>query len=772
MGLMHLKLAKKFPKNRKPKGRAVKMTQAKRRLLPGATRKPLSGKATTTRRAKLFRKAGVYLRTKTAQGLRWAIAALHPCSQSNIQAVGLPDDNHLPTHCTRMQRTITISPPESNCTTLSGANLDACSWNLMIVTTPWPEYPWLVCATKGNDEPRAFDYYLREGAVFHNGDIHPLTQWGSWYFYSYPNFMDTSKWADPAGPDANDVRKKYQKLRVVGKGTTTYLNASRLVDGGRIIAGQYPAASRFVDTFNPSSFDIPWDKIKEAIKATFCVPKVALDPGKVQHAAEHDHTLEAVELSHSHSIDRSLFAHTHQVTVPSHTHQVDITHGHSTAAEQVKLRPKGTVVIPSHQHRYTLPTHSHDMSHSHTLKADQLSHKHPYSFPDHAHHIGEHTHELDKDTLSHEHDEYRGDPEWSGTPKTKGPSSGSITGDILSNMPTQYTDTSLNLNITVSNSGRTGESGYTEGTTTANPAVTKELGIDEVDFYPQVTVQNLEGEKAKVTTGHGGSLVKYTAEHTMKADPVSRAADIKLPSQKTGPAEWTNKDPIVLFQEGCNQLKEKENVTTSPIHLVRNAVTPDIPDWYVSEPPTTENGLFYGDPKAVTWPARKGAYQVLRLENTELEDCQTGAATFYDLATTSSEITPEKYAQSFSVNTKGCGTWGIIYYRNISLATSVTLKSVQFTQGVVNPKGPFANLTPMQIDPDEVACQLVAAENKRLDHSYPADYNDLGKILGEILGVAKTVGKVVRGVAGAVQGVPIIGDVASSIGSLLSGLGL
>lgn len=531
----------------------------------------------------------------TANGLQFAMNALHPCNEMTPKAAMYPDDGHMPLHATRMQRTITVANPTTTCDTKLEPNVDQCSWNLLVLTTPWPEYPWLCYACAGNNEPVPLSEYLAKGKTIYNGDRAGVHVLEAWYTFTFPNFQSG---APVPSVDNNDLRSKYQRIRVVGKGTTTYLNASRLYDGGRVICGQYPVASRFVDTFDSAAYKIDLATLLEAIKAATCVSLPALS-----------------------------------------------TDSDRTNAEIIKV-VKG---------------------HGHALNGTDR----PVVLSD------------DVRTLTgHRHVFHSGLP-----------------GTAASTEPPSYDSTGNSYTNIVSARGTQSVTG---------------------DVY---------------ISGMASSI-------PVEAD------------------------------EPCVPLTVTEPNSTAVVKLVRDTTVASHPDWYVSDPPVQENALFYGDSKATTWEARKGTYQPMRVENYDLSDCNTGDATFYSLTDAKEREIASVGPNSFALNTQGTGTWMVAYYRNISNQSSVTLKCVQFTDGVVNPAGPFANLTPLHADPDPEAIAFVSEEARRLAHAYPANFNDLGSILGEIFNVAKGIGKAVKGVSESLTGVPVIGDIAGTIGSILGSIGL
>ncbi len=79
---------------------------------------------------------------------------------------------------------------------------------------------------------------------------------------------------------------------------------------------------------------------------------------------------------HNVQVPKSLFSHSHGVTIPSHTHSFDIpNHNHS-------------ITIPNHSHDVTIPAHSHSVTiPDHTHEIELPNHTHEIELPNHTHEI-------------------------------------------------------------------------------------------------------------------------------------------------------------------------------------------------------------------------------------------------------------------------------------------------------------------------------------------------------------------------------------------------
>lgn len=738
-------------------------------------------------------------RVSTEAGLRWALACLHPCNEALTEAVAYPDSSQMNSHCTRMQRTVTISPPQVDCNATGGPSIDQCSWNLIVVTTPWPEYPWLVCATKGNDEPPTIAKYVSEGHLFHNGDAKGLSAWGAWYFYSFPNFMDSAQFG--TGNDANDLKKKYQKIRVVAKGTTTYLNASRLYDGGRVICGQYPVAARYIDTFNPKSVSIDMEALVDSVIKRLCVTG-SQSPEELRELTKHVHPIEVGNIGATAytdvvgevkvdkpAVNAAVFIP--DTFIPKTPIETTVTRGdvrvNRTQDVGVQIADKITATVPSGLFSHKHGTQVQNINRN--TFASFLAHEHTTPVEFSATQLNaatRHDHQVKLDDVVYTHVPKTALEEASGRTWKKDVAFGITQTEFATGDPKAqpnagsgflYTDAkSNNTSYTGSESSMAfgGEdtvawSNSTEALTVntpklnvTQPIIEVDVDVPGVDAYLPRTKVPIPEPTTRVILGD------IVAKHNLSA---KTGVAVTTPTAKSGEPVYV--DPLADTHQADACLKiTKQGDALEPAKLIKDDTVKDHPDWYYSEPPVQENRLFYGDPKATTWEARKGTYQVMRLENMELDEVHSGSATFYDLGLTAEEIKPTEYKQTLTTNIAGTGTWAVAYYRNINLATSVTLKSVQFTEGIVNPLGPFANLTPMSVDPDIAAVDLVAAEQRRLAHAYPSAYNDLSKILGEVFNVAKSVGKAVNAAAGQLGGVPVVGGIAQVISKILSGIGL
>ncbi|UHK03192.1 MAG: RNA-dependent RNA polymerase [Hangzhou astrovirus 1] len=566
----------------------------------------------------------------TTEGMKYAMAALHPCNEAFGDAVAYPDDIGVPTHSSRMQLIRTFAAPDATCNSTSTANVDKCGYNLMIVASPWPEIAYFVCFTQGNDEPPKLSEVLRKrretGDSKYNindfalvGDPNVGLAYDRWYYVSWPNFTTPPKNGLPDDPGSKSLfRELYTRGRVVAKGVTSYMNASRMNDGGRVTTGQFPCSARFVDSFDTQTFGLDVSSLKSIFK------KVGISSSAEKEIAD----LRAAVLNLNSRLDQSV------TTLNS---RVEYTTGVAERASSSVSEVDKTVIS------------------------------------------------LRKEFDNHEHV----------LPIVK----------VEKNKEGVVTDVS---------------------TKTLLPGL----------FAPPHVVERQWNDGYR-TLAHGDQFKKRADELDSDFLRAELSKDQKM------------------------------------IHLVANPDKAASPEWLVNDPPSTEDAIFYGDSKATTWEARHGAYQVMRIERPQMDDVQYGSLSFMPLndKDTRTVAPGESYASPW-VSISGTGVWGVTYYRGISKASSLTVKCVQYTQGVVNPAGPYANLSPTSVDPDLSAVDFVAEEQRRLAHAYPSKFNDLGEILGRIFGVAKQIGKTVKTVAGAVEGIPVIGDVAGAVNGILSSLGL
>nr|WPR17517.1 MAG: capsid protein [Spider astrovirus] len=543
----------------------------------------------------------------TPTGLAWALANLHPCNESHTCAVGYPDGMKVPTHSTRVQRITTLSYP--------GDRTKNDQWDCYIIQSPWAEYAAFVCFTDVGVAPNSFDEYSYMNEwKFRNFDDTTSFSTNQWYYVPFTQFA-TNKTSNP-GATQSKIRTEYTQIRIVAKGATSYLNASRLDDGGRLTAGSFACSARYSDTFDESKWAIDYPKLLAKIKK--------------------DLNIKAADF-----IDK-------------------------------------------------VDRHAHTFDHTHTL----------------------------------------------------------------------------------------------------NPSKT------EVEILPGEGKQGVSGKTDALPLCQGGRL-----------PPGGAAA---YPDTMTSPAAWLSplvsgkrrdcskndpqkaylveKKPMELFSDKCEDCaktitRDQVDMPMDPgvdqvglrplIEGKFGAASSDLADWQASSPPSTEDLIFQGDSKAVTWEARKGCYQVQRIVNFGMENVNQGALSFYNLHYQGDGTNCAVDAEHAPVvTTPGTGTWAVQVYKGVSTKSGITLKVVQYAEGVVNPAGPYANLSPQLVDPDPTVIEVVDEEQRRLHHAYPARYNDLSEILGSIFKVAKDVGGVAKGVADGLSNVPVIGEFAKTVRNLLGGLGI
>lgn len=108
----------------------------------------------------------------------------------------------------------------------------------------------------------------------------------------------------------------------------------------------------------------------------------------------------------------------------------------------------------------------------------------------------------------------------------------------------------------------------------------------------------------------------------------------------------------------------------------------------------------------------------------------------------------------------------LIYYTGLHATQSIRIKFRGAIEGVPRLGGPYVELSKVAVEADGAAIQLVADIVNTLPHSYPANYNDLGGLLGVIGTVMKHAGMpLLQGLGAA--GIPILSPVLS----ILHGIG-
>lgn len=538
-----------------------------------------------------------------------------------------------------MQRTITISAPNQGCTTPPGVAIDACSWNLCIVTTPFPEYPIMVCATKGNDEPPSWRNLYEAGNKFANGDVSGVQTWKDWYFFSYPNFFDSSRFGQQ-DVDGDDIRNKYLRLRVIAKGTTTYLNASRLYDGGRVICGQYPSTCKMIDTFNAKKLEVNMEKLVDDVIKRICVQGGAsVDPETVRNMTKHTHDVNltsnnvAAAYPHTHGVPLTtsdvgdVYKHTHDTTLTTNSVNNVYRHTHTTTLSGVDVSE-----VSPHTHTTNLQTRDVQAAYG----------KHSHDIP---------AYTAAQSLLRANDDKYVIYPASDETKPVVITVGETTTEDVYNPIP--------------------------------QPAVELKSGTQSLTETKTKLLTSAPPATSGTTSAllrSGTPIISEPVNKTISSSPgrITQDSAVKLPTTEPLYSD------VVQAAEACLNVTKKGDPLLN-VKLDINETYTDQPEWYMMEPPHTEYQLYYGDPKATTWEARKGTYQPMRIKDFDMANVATGYATFADIGDYKKiNVEPTSANQTFTCNVPGTGTWAVAYYRNISLATSVTIKTVQYAEGVVN----------------------------------------------------------------------------------------
>jgi len=117
------------------------------------------------------------------------------------------------------------------------------------------------------------------------------------------------------------------------------------------------------------------------------------------------------------------------------------------------------------------------------------------------------------------------------------------------------------------------------------------------------------------------------------------------------------------------------------------------------------------------------------------------------------------------VSAKGGFMTGLWVWEGLDSAASVQVKTkagIEMTTTNATIAQAFTNLSPML---DQEALDVVARVAQRAAGSYPANYNDLSKILGSIWGAVKGIAGPVVGIADHLSGmgVPVLSDVSAVV---------
>lgn len=104
---------------------------------------------------------------------------------------------------------------------------------------------------------------------------------------------------------------------------------------------------------------------------------------------------------------------------------------------------------------------------------------------------------------------------------------------------------------------------------------------------------------------------------------------------------------------------------------------------------------------------------------------------------------------------------GVSYWSDIDYRASLRIKRKEGIEFISAPAGPFAPFADEALPADIRAQQMIQEFSRREPHAYPADFNELGKLLQNIVG----------GIADAVSslGIPVLSDIGTTVGGLARG---
>jgi hypothetical protein len=219
--------------------------------------------------------------------------------------------------------------------------------------------------------------------------------------------------------------------------------------------------------------------------------------------------------------------------------------------------------------------------------------------------------------------------------------------------------------------------------------------------------------------------------------------------------------------------------------------------------PSSSQELTQQDSLAVEWNAPKGAYMPLRFPNpvhqyvpaasggvvtyegdasapdsffivrSALTNGGTAVVNAINVTPTATFTTPTDIPNAgnmgFGASLPGNIFSGVVFFLGIDKSASVQVKSRMHLECQVDTAGaavqPFVHSSPVL---DTEAIDVVAKVGQVQSHAYPADFNDLGGILGSIWGAIKSIAKpILHPFIEEAGSIPIVGGLAQGLASKL-----
>lgn len=199
----------------------------------------------------------------------------------------------------------------------------------------------------------------------------------------------------------------------------------------------------------------------------------------------------------------------------------------------------------------------------------------------------------------------------------------------------------------------------------------------------------------------------------------------------------------------------------------------DLPGLLYNKLPTSPDLLFQKTPRTITYEARKGGYMPMKYMQSVhefQESANVGYLSYKDPAgaiqyvgvTPGAVSTLNPYA---GVTGTSNFLSGMMLYRGLNSGASVQLTFRQRLEAIPTADqawAPYSESSPLY---DPVAMTRQIQISQRMADAYPADYNDLGKILKDVWGWIRGAGKAVGGMK-----IPFVSDIANIAGGAVDAI--
>lgn len=205
------------------------------------------------------------------------------------------------------------------------------------------------------------------------------------------------------------------------------------------------------------------------------------------------------------------------------------------------------------------------------------------------------------------------------------------------------------------------------------------------------------------------------------------------------------------------------------------APNPLVTQRWIRTPMFDPSSILTSDRLAGQRPANDGDYTVIRgcsvTGVNDLSLTNTGILGFFDSSVPFDQLSSLSVIGLSIEDVLSEGSnMATVVYSGLNSQDVVRLKACSTIELYPIPGSIISTLSTANPRLDQAAIDLVTEIEDELPHSYPADYNDLGGLLGVIGGFFKKIGVPVARIVGG-MGLPIVSPIASALGDVASHFG-